>query len=68
MVGLMDGWMVGWLGWQGLEQGAGLPGVLEQWTLKRLKSRAPAKGGFEVFPYWSRRIPACVAVLADGHH
>ena len=74
--GLVDWWMVGWLdGWmvgaQGLELAAGLPGVLEQLTLKRLKSRAPAKGGFEVFPYWSRRIPACVAggeVLADGHH
>jgi len=59
--GRVDWWIDGWPGRQGLEQGAGWPGVLEQWTLKRLKSRAPAKGGFEVFPYWSRRIPMCVA-------
>jgi len=36
----------------------GLPGVLEKRALKRLKSRAPAKGGFEVFPYWSKRFEA----------
>jgi len=62
---------------QGLEQGAGWPGVFEKWTLLRSAyakattrqaedGRTPPKGGFEVFPYWLKRIPTCVAVLADG--
>jgi hypothetical protein len=40
---------------------------------RALPGRASRKGGFEAFPYWSRRIPTCVAglaggeVLADGH-
>ena len=67
--------MVGWLG---LELAAGWPGVFEKRTLLRSAyakaaarraedGRTPPKGGFEAFPYWSRRFPTCVAVLADGH-
>jgi len=73
MVGWLDGWMAGVAG-AGARRG--LARHLCKWALLRSAyakaaprraedGRTPPKGGFEVFPYWSRRIPACVAVLAE---
>jgi len=79
MVGWLDGWMAGAAGAAGAGARCGMGEPLCKWALLRSAyakaaarraggGRTPPKGGSEVFPYWSRRIPTCVAVVAHGHH